>query len=75
MEIGPKIRDGRRKPEDDATLRRLADRYSEGLSIRDLCRETGWGYGTVHQRLSMAQVSGLVVLRPRGGISGPRGER
>lgn len=68
MEIGPKVRDHRAKPSDEDTLRSLAKRYREGASIRDLARETGWGYATVHSRLSMAQVSGLVVLRPRGGV-------
>jgi transposase len=73
MEISPPGRDRSRKPEDEATLRRLAARYAEGLSIRQIARENGWAYGTVYQRLSMAQVAGLVVLRPRGGVSGPRG--
>lgn len=75
MEIGPTNRDRRRKPEDEETLRSLAERYAEGLSVRQLMIETGWCYGTVYRRLSMAQVSGLVVLRPRGGVVGPRGER
>lgn len=66
MEIGPKIRDHRRKPDDEATLQRLAQRYQGGASVRDLARETGWAYATVHRRLSMAQVSGLLVMRPRG---------
>lgn len=66
MEIGPTNRDHRRKPDDEATLRRLAARYAEGATVRDLTRETGWCYGTVYRRLSMAQVSGLLVLRPRG---------
>jgi transposase len=72
MEIGPRNRDRRRKPEDEATLRALAERYREGLSVRELSVETGWCYGTVYRRLSMAQVSGLVVLRPRGGQSADR---
>ena len=71
MDLGPspRNRDHRRKPDDDATLRRLAERYADGASVRDLVVETGWAYGTVHRRLSMAQVSGLVVLRPRGAHS------
>lgn len=73
MEIGVTNRDHRRKPEDEATLRRLAARYAEGLSVRQLTVETGWCYSTVYRRLSMAQVSGLLVLRPRGGVVGPRG--
>jgi hypothetical protein len=68
-------RDRRRKPEDEATLRRLAERYTAGVSIRQLSDETGWAYATVYRRLSMAQVSGLLVLRPRGGVSGPRNGR
>jgi DNA-directed RNA polymerase specialized sigma24 family protein len=72
MEIGPRNPERRRRPSDEATVKRLAGRYNEGLSIRDIAREMGWSYGTVYQRLSMAQVSGLVVLRPRGGVSGPR---
>lgn len=72
MEIGPRNRDRRRKPEDEATLRRLAERYRAGLSVRDLSVETGWCYGTVYRRLSMAQVDGLLVLRPRGGQSADR---
>lgn len=72
MEIGPTNRDRRRKPDDEATLRRLAERYRAGASVRDLTTETGWCYGTVYRRLSMAQVAGLVVLRPRGGQSADR---
>jgi DNA-directed RNA polymerase specialized sigma24 family protein len=72
MEIGPKVRDHRRKPTDEATLKDLAKRYAEGASIRQIAVATGWSYGTVYSRLSMAQVSGLVVLRPRGGVVGPR---
>lgn len=75
MEIGPKIRDHRRKPDDEATIKRLAERYNDGLSIRQIGVETGWSYGTVYQRLSMAQVSGLLVLRPRGGRSAARDGR
>ena len=75
VEIGPKNRDRRRKPDDDATLRRLAERYADGASVRDLVIETGWAYGTVYRRLSMAQVSGLVVLRPRGAHSTSRRAR
>lgn len=72
MEIGPKVRDHRRKPADEETLKALAKRYAEGASIRQIATATGWSYGTVYQRLSMAQVAGLVVLRPRGGVVGPR---
>ena len=75
MEIGdaPERSQRIRRPADEATLQRLAARYAAGASIRDIGREYGWGYGTVYHRLSMAQVAGLVVLRPRGGVSGPRG--
>lgn len=75
MEIGPRNRDRRRKPDDEATLRKLAERYAAGRSVRELSVETGWCYGTVYRRLSMAQVSGLVVLRPRGGQSADRDGR
>ena len=64
-------RDRRRKPTDEATLQRLAARYASGVTIRQLSAEVGWCYGTVHRRLSMAQVAGLVVLRPRGGQTLP----
>ena len=69
VEFGPTNRDRRRKPDDDETLRRLAERYADGASVRDLMVVTGWCYGTVHRRLSMAKASGLVVLRPRGAHS------
>lgn len=75
MEIGPTNRDRRHKPEDPATLQRLAERYAAGASVRQLSTETGWCYGTVYRRLSMAQVAGLVVLRPRGGQSADRRAR
>jgi transposase len=73
MKIGPTSRT--RKPDDEATLQRLAARYAAGLSVRQLSAETGWSYGTVYHRLSMAQVAGLVVLRPRGGQSADRRAR
>lgn len=72
MEIGPKIRDRRRKPDDDATIKDIAERYRAGASIRQIAVATGWAYGTVYHRLSLAQVAGLVVMRPRGGVVGPR---
>jgi transposase len=72
MEIGPRVRDGRRKPSDEDTIKALAESYKAGASIRQLMVETGWSYGTVYQRLSMAQTSGLLVLRPRGGVVGRR---
>ena len=75
MEISPTNRDHRRKPEDEKTLRDLAKKYAEGKSIRALAIETGWCYGTVHRRLALAQVAGMVVLRPRGGVVGPRQPR
>jgi transposase len=67
VEIGPTNRDHRRKPEDEATLRRLAASYRGGASIRTLCTETGWAYGTVHRRIAMAERAGLLTMRPRGG--------
>lgn len=66
MEIGPTNRDRRRKPDDAETLKQLAARYRKGATVRQISTETGWAYGTVYRRLSMAQVAGLLVLRPRG---------
>ena len=67
MEIGPTNRDHRRKPDDADTLRSLAARYRAGVSIRTLCTETGWAYGTVHRRIHMAAEAGLLTVNPRGG--------
>jgi hypothetical protein len=67
MEIGPRVRDHRAKPADEETIKGLVSRYKAGASIRLLMIETGWSYGTVHSRLSMAQERGLLELRPRGG--------
>lgn len=75
MEIAPRNRDRRRKPEDDKTLRRLAKRYDAGLSIRQLATETGWAYGTVHRRIKLAAAAGLIVVRRRGGITREQRER
>lgn len=75
MEIGPENRDRRRKPDDDATLRELAAFYRAGKSIRQISAHTGWSYGVIQSRLVKAQASGLVVLRPRGGVGGPRQPR
>lgn len=75
MEIGPTNRDRKRKPVDDATLRELAAYYKAGQSIRQISVRTGWCYGVVQSRLSLAQVRGFVVLRPRGGVEGPRQPR
>lgn len=68
VEIGAKIRDHRARPADRATVERIAERYKAGASIRQLMIETGWSYGTVHSRLSMGAVEGLLVMRPRGGV-------
>jgi hypothetical protein len=65
-------RDRRRKPDDEKTLRRLAEQYNAGASVRQLTSVTGWCYGTVHRRLHLAQVAGMITLRPRGGVTGPR---
>lgn len=75
VDMAPINRDRRRKPTDEATLRRLAERYNEGVTVRTLAAEIGWCYTTTYSRLSMAQVSGLVVLRPRGSRVTPRAER
>jgi predicted transcriptional regulator len=68
MEIGPKVRDRRRKPADDKTIKDLARRYSAGASIRQLSTHTGWAYATVHARIKAAAAAGLVTMRPRGGV-------
>lgn len=67
VEIAPRNRDHRRKPEDVETLRALAASYRAGASIRTLCTETGWAYGTMHRRIAMAEQAGMLVIRPRGG--------
>jgi hypothetical protein len=68
MEIGPTNRDRRHKPTDDRTIKDLAERYKAGASIRQLCAYTGWAYATVYARLKVAQVEGMIVMRPRGGV-------
>lgn len=73
MEITPTGR--RRVPDDAETIEALAKRYQEGLTVRQISAETGWAYGTVHRRLSMAEVEGLLVMRPRGYRTLPSGSR
>jgi predicted transcriptional regulator len=50
------------KTERQALQTDLVARYHQGASIRDLARQTGRSYGTVHRLLEPAG-----VLRKRGG--------
>jgi hypothetical protein len=55
-----------RGEERDRVAARLAARYRDGRSIRDLMAETGRSYGAVYRLLGEAGVT----MRPRGGDHG-----
>lgn len=61
----PELRRGQHLPDAERTRlgRQLVKRYQAGLSVRQICAETGYSIGRVRRLLE----AGGVEYRPRGG--------
>ncbi|HEU0086250.1 MAG TPA: helix-turn-helix domain-containing protein [Pseudonocardiaceae bacterium] len=61
----PDLRRGQRLPDAERAKlgRQLVKRYEAGLSVREICAETGYSIGRVRRLLQ----EGGVEFRPRGG--------